>query len=379
MEGSTLITETKSNARGMLHWEDADGEQQEYYLFEGKTAQLGRQNDENDLVLDSSHVSRQHAIIAWRDGGFEVEDLGSVNGTLVNGERVEQTRILRDGDVIQLYDVSLTFAALGQPEVAPDVAETLSGAPLPTQSQPEASAAPAQRPGRGFWFGWLAATVVGWAVGFAVSSFFGLLLLLAIGRAVGLVFGLPVAIAGGGMAVGVAQWLLLRRRVVPQGRWWLLASIVGWALNLFIFMPLIGGPFLAGLGAPEALDAGAMAATGILVGGVAGTVVGVLQWLVMRRHFSGAFLWVLASSIAWALCLLLFLPLIVGVFFAAVQTVQFTIVALVLVFVAVVGAGAVGGCITGLALLRLLRRPLSSADKSVEHGDRVVSRAIPIE
>ncbi len=356
-----INTDTEMNALGMLRWEDTHGEQQEYYLYDGKTAQFGRQKDEYDVVLDSTHVSRQHAKIAWRDGGFEVEDLGSANGTLVNGDRLEQTHLLRDGDVIQFYDVSLTFAVIGQPEVAPDIAETMIGAPLPTQSQPEASAAPTQRPGRGFWFAWLGVTVVGWTVGFFAGSIVGLLLLLAIGRVAGLIFGLSVAIAVAGMAVGVAQWVLLRRRVA-QGRWWLLASIVGWALNLFIFMPLIGGPSLAGLGAPEGLDAGAMAATGFLIGGVAGMVVGGLQWLVLRRHFSGAFLWVLGSLLAWALSLLLFLPLIVGVFFAAVQTVQFAVVALVIIIVAVVGTGVVGGGMTGLVLLRMLRRPLTSLE-----------------
>jgi len=70
MEGSMINTETEMNALGILHWEDADGEQQEYYLYKGKTAQIGRQNDENDVVLDSSHVSR-HVLFVIRRHSFQ--------------------------------------------------------------------------------------------------------------------------------------------------------------------------------------------------------------------------------------------------------------------------------------------------------------------
>lgn len=42
-----------------------------------------------DLRLDDPNVSREHAVIAWGPGGWELRDLGSSNGTLVDGERIE--------------------------------------------------------------------------------------------------------------------------------------------------------------------------------------------------------------------------------------------------------------------------------------------------
>jgi len=54
-----------------------------------------------DLVVAESTMSREHAAIAFDDEGCFVEDLGSTNGTKVNGERCDRER-LQDGDVIQL-------------------------------------------------------------------------------------------------------------------------------------------------------------------------------------------------------------------------------------------------------------------------------------
>ena len=55
--------------------------------------------DENDLTLDDVRVSRRHAELSASDGGFDIRDLGSSNGTFVNGHRVTSAR-LADGDLI---------------------------------------------------------------------------------------------------------------------------------------------------------------------------------------------------------------------------------------------------------------------------------------
>ena len=64
---------------------------------------LGR-SDECDYKIVSSRVSREHAEIIRTSGGFAIHDLGSTNGTLVNGQRAEKAR-LGDGDLIQIADV----------------------------------------------------------------------------------------------------------------------------------------------------------------------------------------------------------------------------------------------------------------------------------
>lgn len=59
---------------------------------------IGRGSD-CDLVLDESEMSRHHAVIEYSGGGLNLRDLGSVNGTFVNGTRVRDTA-LKVGDQI---------------------------------------------------------------------------------------------------------------------------------------------------------------------------------------------------------------------------------------------------------------------------------------
>ena len=71
------------------------------------TVTLGR-NPESDVFLDDVTVSRRHAEIRSRDDGFHVHDVQSLNGTYVNGERVEETK-LATGDEIQVGKFKLLF------------------------------------------------------------------------------------------------------------------------------------------------------------------------------------------------------------------------------------------------------------------------------
>jgi pSer/pThr/pTyr-binding forkhead associated (FHA) protein len=64
---------------------------------------------EADLSLASDHVSRRHFVVRERAGGYEVEDLGSRNGTLLNGEVVAGIRRLRDGDRLSAGGVEIEF------------------------------------------------------------------------------------------------------------------------------------------------------------------------------------------------------------------------------------------------------------------------------
>jgi pSer/pThr/pTyr-binding forkhead associated (FHA) protein len=62
-----------------------------------------------DLVLPLGAVSRWHCRIVRDAEGYFVEDLGSLNGTFVNGEPARARRQLQDGDEILLYTVRLVF------------------------------------------------------------------------------------------------------------------------------------------------------------------------------------------------------------------------------------------------------------------------------
>jgi hypothetical protein len=73
----------------------------------GRRARLGRQAD-NDLVVTDPGVSRHHAEVTNERGTCTLRDLGSTNGTLVNGTRVRE-HALRDGDRIQIGSSVVEF------------------------------------------------------------------------------------------------------------------------------------------------------------------------------------------------------------------------------------------------------------------------------
>ncbi|MBI2567376.1 MAG: GGDEF domain-containing protein [Candidatus Schekmanbacteria bacterium] len=69
---------------------------------------IGR--DENaDLPLNSRLISRHHAIIEEIGGNFRLQDLNSTNGTFVNGDRVADSIVLKNGDIIHIGEVIFKF------------------------------------------------------------------------------------------------------------------------------------------------------------------------------------------------------------------------------------------------------------------------------
>ena len=61
---------------------------------------IGKASD-NDFVVNDPHVSRYHAKLIREEGGcWLLEDLGSTNGTFVNGVKMTNRRMLLDGDII---------------------------------------------------------------------------------------------------------------------------------------------------------------------------------------------------------------------------------------------------------------------------------------
>ena len=66
-----------------------------------------------DLRLDDPRVSRLHARIEMRDDGVYVEDLGSRNGTAVDGEAVTEPRRLEVDDEVTVGSAALVFRGVG--------------------------------------------------------------------------------------------------------------------------------------------------------------------------------------------------------------------------------------------------------------------------
>ena len=67
---------------------------------------IGRSSD-LDMVLVEEMVSRKHARIAYEDDAIVIEDLGSTNGTYLNGARLTGPTVLRPGDQVQVGNTVL--------------------------------------------------------------------------------------------------------------------------------------------------------------------------------------------------------------------------------------------------------------------------------
>lgn len=76
------------------------------------SATLGR-GQENTIRLDDLSVSRRHARIAYRQGGYWLSDLGSMGGTWVDGTRLNAPRRIAFGDVIDIGLCRLTVSFTG--------------------------------------------------------------------------------------------------------------------------------------------------------------------------------------------------------------------------------------------------------------------------
>jgi len=83
-------------------------------LADGVTT-VGRQDD-CQLRIKSSQVSRKHCELFEKKGMLLVKDLGSSNGTFVNGKRVQGQQVLEPGDELTIGQVLLKVSKIGAPE-----------------------------------------------------------------------------------------------------------------------------------------------------------------------------------------------------------------------------------------------------------------------
>ncbi|MBN1666878.1 MAG: FHA domain-containing protein [Anaerolineales bacterium] len=89
---------------------------------------IGRDPD-CDISIPNRQVSRRHARISVTPGGVTIEDLGSKNGTHCNGHSLVATKVLSDGDVIQIA-LAQNFVYLSADATLPlDIEETISPEP----------------------------------------------------------------------------------------------------------------------------------------------------------------------------------------------------------------------------------------------------------
>jgi hypothetical protein len=103
------------------------------YPLEGDQLTIGR-DSANGVAINDAEISRKHARLTFQGGKYVIEDLGSTNGTFVNGQRLSGPFVLKGGDVV----------SFGEQIVL--VYDVMSGDPGATLASPRRSSARVQSP-----------------------------------------------------------------------------------------------------------------------------------------------------------------------------------------------------------------------------------------
>ena len=86
------------------------------FALDRKSVSLGR-GSENDIVVDCSSVSVNHAVMERIKGGYQLRDLGSTNGTKLGGKARDEIN-LTDGISVKLGDVAFDFTLTSEEQMA---------------------------------------------------------------------------------------------------------------------------------------------------------------------------------------------------------------------------------------------------------------------
>lgn len=96
---------------------------------------LGREEG-TDISVRDPEVSRRHVRLSWQSGNYFVEDLGSTNGTFLNGALVASPQPLRSGDTIGMGQTLLVFRTEAEPPAAHAPVPADYSAPPPPPAAP---------------------------------------------------------------------------------------------------------------------------------------------------------------------------------------------------------------------------------------------------
>lgn len=216
---------------------------------------------------------------------------------------------------------------------------------------------------RRLWRRWVVANGLGEMIGLGLSGALTVSLILANESVIGPLAAALITVVGctliEGTAVGVAQWRELR---VPLPRitlrsWWLgtaAGAFIAWMLGMlpstvFSMMEAAENTTAASTAAGPEMSQGITLLLAALLGAVAGPILGLGQWWVLRRHVARAWWWIPAHSAAWAVGMPIIFQLVDWIAPGAF-TLQDALLAAAMLFL----AGAAVGAIHGGVLVRLV-------------------------
>ena len=112
------------------------------FLLEEDQVSVGRDLG-NDIPISDPEISRRHARFFKQEDNFFIEDLGSTNGTFLNGERISSPQQLRKGDLLTFGEsVVLVYDKLVEGSDATAVRPPVEAAPIYTPPMPQPQYAP---------------------------------------------------------------------------------------------------------------------------------------------------------------------------------------------------------------------------------------------
>jgi len=120
------------------------------YPLDGAELTVGR-DTANPVSINDAEVSRKHAKLSWKGAGYVLEDLGSTNGTFINGVRISAAVPLKPGDAVSFGEnIVVMYEAVFDPNAtmvasAKSAPKTMAPASAPVPA-PVPAPAPAPAP-----------------------------------------------------------------------------------------------------------------------------------------------------------------------------------------------------------------------------------------
>jgi len=253
---------------------------------------------------ESAAVDATAEIRAFMQAARRMEDKGNLEGAL---ELYRQALELAGADPslrslareieLTIQDVEKRAAVAQASSLRPPVQTPAppSISPLPVGEGPGVRAEPRRKPGWDFWLLWVLVNILGMFVvndllfrvtRGSIRTSYGIQTIVGRGIVGWWSSGLPLV----GIAIGIAQWIVLHSYVGKKSWWWILTTISGWVAGLF-FLGMLPHYMIWSM---EPVIAQALGGAAI------GIFLGLAQWLFLRRQVRRALFWILVNMVSWA-------------------------------------------------------------------------------